>query len=150
MAFLKQSTAVTLKAGPFVDNTDGFTPLTGLTISQADVRLSKNGAAFAQKGSATAATHDENGWYGVPLNTTDTGTLGQLQIAINETGALPVFMTFTVLAANVYDSLIGGGDTLDVQVTGIDADAITATSIAANAITATKIADDALTAAKFA
>jgi len=40
MLFLKQSTAVTVKIGPFLDDTDGKTAETGLTIAQADVRLS--------------------------------------------------------------------------------------------------------------
>ena len=40
--FLKQATAATLGLGAFVDATDGNTAETGLTISQADIRLSKN------------------------------------------------------------------------------------------------------------
>ena len=47
--FLKQSTAYTFRLGPFLDDTDGKTAETGLTISQADVRLSKGGGNFAQK-----------------------------------------------------------------------------------------------------
>ena len=34
--FLKQSTAVTVKIGAFVDQTDGFTAETATTIPQAD------------------------------------------------------------------------------------------------------------------
>ena len=41
--FLKQSTAYTFRFGPFLDDTDGKTAETGLTISQADIRLSKGG-----------------------------------------------------------------------------------------------------------
>lgn len=113
---LKQSTAITLRYGPFVDSTDGVTPETGLTISQADVRLSKAGGAFAQKNDATAGTHDENGWYSLPLNTTDTGTLGSLTVAVNESGALPVWEHFMVVPANVFDSLVSGSDKLDTGV----------------------------------
>ena len=121
---LKQSTAATIKIGPFVDSTDGVTAETALTISQADIRLSKNGGAFAQTNNATGATHDENGYYGVPLDTTDTNTLGRLRVAVNESGALPVWQDFMVVNANVYDSLIGGSDNLQVdtvQVEGVDA-----------------------------
>ena len=121
---LKQSTAATIKIGPFVDSTDGVTAETGLTISQADIRLSKNGGAFAQTNNATGATHDENGYYGVPLDTTDTNTLGRLRVAVNESGALPVWQDFMVVNANVYDSLIGGSDNLQVdtvQIEGSDA-----------------------------
>ncbi len=70
--FLKQSTAATVLIGPAVDATDGFTFENALTISQADIRLSKNGAAFAQTNDATGATFMENGMYSVPLDTTDT------------------------------------------------------------------------------
>ena len=49
MLYLKADTAVTLKIGPFLDDSDGKTAETGLTIAQADVRLSKNGGDIAQK-----------------------------------------------------------------------------------------------------
>ncbi len=90
MNILKQSTAATIKLGPFIDDTDGKTAETGLTIAQADIRLSKNGGDFAQKNSTTSATHDENGYYDIPLNATDTGTLGRLRVAVSKSGALPV------------------------------------------------------------
>ncbi len=106
---LQASSTPTFVLGPFVDSTDGFTAETGLTISQADVRLSKNGAAFAQKNDATACTHMENGYYSCPLNATDTGTGGQLTVAVNETGALPVWRECLVLAASAYDALQGSG-----------------------------------------
>lgn len=122
--FLKQSTAVTIKLGPFVDSTDAVTAETGLTISQADIRLSKNGGAFAQTNNAAGATHDENGYYGVPLNTTDTGTLGILKVAVNESGALPVWQEFIVVPANVYDSLVAGTDNFDTEVVTASIDAI--------------------------
>ena len=44
---LLQSTATTVTMGPFLDSTDGNTAETTLTITQPDVQLSKNGAAFA-------------------------------------------------------------------------------------------------------
>lgn len=108
MKILKQSTAVTIKFGPFLDATDGVTAETALTISQSDVLLSKNFGAFAQKNETSAATHDAHGWYGVALNTTDTNTLGPIQISVQESGALPVFDQYTVVPANVYDSLVAG------------------------------------------
>lgn len=129
MNLLKQSTAVTIKIGPFVDNTDGVTPETGLTISQADIRLSKNGGAFAQSNNIAGATHDENGWYGIPLDTTDTNTLGRLQVAIYESGALPCFVEFMVVTANIYDSLISGTDILPSNITQIGGVAQSATDL---------------------
>lgn len=43
--WLKQSTAIDVSLGPFVDSVDGVTPETGLTITQPDIRLKKNGGA---------------------------------------------------------------------------------------------------------
>lgn len=112
---LKQSTAVNLVMGPFVDSTDGFTAETALTIAQADVRLSKANGAYAQKNDATSATHLENGEYSVPLNATDTGTLGRLKVLIPEAGALPVWAECWVYQANVYDALYAGIDFLETS-----------------------------------
>ena len=98
MLFLRQSTAVDVPIGPFVDDGDGFTALTSLTISQADVRLKKNNGNWAQVNDNTSATHEENGWYEKELDATDTNTVGTLVIAVAEGGALPVWHEFTALA----------------------------------------------------
>ena len=118
MEFLKQSTSVTLLIGPFLDDTTGKDAETGLTISQADVRLSKNGGNMAQKNEATSCTHDELGYYTCPLDTTDTNTLGILKVMVHETGALPVWHSYQVVTANVYDTLCST-DQLDVNVTNV-------------------------------
>lgn len=116
--WLKQSTAVTIPAGPFPDATDGNTEEVSLTISQGDIRLSKNGGAFAQTNNAAGATHMEKGLYGVPLDTTDTGTLGRLTLHVHESGALAFKQDFMVVPANVYDSLVLGSASLTVAATG--------------------------------
>lgn len=142
--WLKQSTAVTVKIGPFVDDTDGKTAETGLTISQADIRLSKNGGNIAQSNNSAGATHDELGYYDVPLDTTDTNTLGTLRVLISESGALPVWQDFMVVPANVWDSLFGA-DKLQVHADEITAGLITAAAIATGAIDADAVAADAVT-----
>jgi len=114
--WLKQSTAATVCMGPFVDDTDGKTAETGLTIAQADIRLTKNGGDIAQTHNAAGATHDELGMYSVPLDDTDTATLGRLKVVIYKTGALPVWQDFMVVPANVWDSMFGA-DYLQVDVT---------------------------------
>lgn len=144
MYFLRQSTAVTLKLGPFVDDTDGKTAETGLAIAQADIRLSKNGGAFAQSNNAAGATHDEAGEYGVPLDTTDTNTLGTLKVKIHVAGALPVWETCMVMPANVWDSLFGA-DKLQVHADEITNGLITAAAIATDAIDADALAANAVT-----
>jgi hypothetical protein len=121
--WIKQSTASTVKLGPFLDDTDGKTPETGLTISQADIRLSKNGGAFAQSNNTAGATHNENGYYDVPLNTTDANTLGTLRVAVSKSGALPVWQDFMVVPANVWDSMFGSA-VLNVNVSTMSSAAV--------------------------
>ena len=120
--WLKQSTAAEVVLGPFVDSTDGFTPETTLTITQSEVRLKKTSGDWAQKNESTSPAHEENGYYRCLLDATDTNTLGILEVAVNETGALPVWKSFEVVAANVFDALIGGGDLLQVDVQEIEGD----------------------------
>jgi len=103
--WLKQSTAVDVIVGPFLDETDGKTAETGLTVTQAEVRLSKNGGNMAQKNEATSLVHDELGYYDCNLDATDTNTLGRLQLMVHESGALPVYHEYMVVTANEYDSM---------------------------------------------
>jgi hypothetical protein len=124
MIFLKQSTATTVVLGPFVDSADASAE-TGLTISQSDVLLWKEGGTtLAQKNDATSATHRSNGLYTCPLNTTDTNTLGQLIVSVGEAGTLGVRHDFMVVTANVWDSLCST-DYLDVNVEQINAANVT-------------------------
>jgi hypothetical protein len=123
--WLKQSTAATIKMGPFVDATDGVTAETGLAIAQAAIRLSKNGGNIAQTHNATGATHDELGLYDIPLDTTDTDTLGALRVDMQISGALPVWQDFMVVPANVWDSMFGA-DLLQVDVAQLSGDATAA------------------------
>jgi hypothetical protein len=132
MRFLKQSTATTLLLGPFLDSTDGVTAETALTISQADVLLWKEGGTtLAQKNEATSCTHRSAGYYTCPVNATDTNTLGTLVVTVAESGAIPVRQDYTVVAANVYDSLFGAGtDKLEVDIVQAGGDAQAGTNFA--------------------
>lgn len=145
--YLKQSTAHTFQLGPFLDDADGKTAEASLTIGDTDTFLSKAGAAFAAKNDTTDLTGsgDARGYYDCVLNTTDTGTLGNLRVHVHVAGALPVWQDFVVLPANVYDSLVAGSDLLDVNTSQA-----AGTAWGSGAITAASIATDALTAAKFA
>ena len=129
--YLKLSTAATVKFGPFLDDGDGKTAETTLTIQKANVRLSKNGgnmaAASADQGVADAgAPHDELGYYDVSVDATDTGTVGRLKIMAHVAGALAVWDEYMVLPAMMYDSIVAGTDRLDVNVTHIGDTAQTA------------------------
>ncbi len=118
--WLKQNTAVTIKYGPFVSSTDGFTPCpsTGdVALATSEVRLAKNGGDFAAKASATTSVYDEYGYFNVALSTGDVGTAGLLIVAGVTTAAyFAVPQTYMVLPDNVHGSLVGGTDLLDVNV----------------------------------
>lgn len=141
MLLIEQSTSPVIKLGPFLDEEDGKTAETSLTITQADVRLSKNGGNMAQKSQTSSAVHDEIGFYNVSLNTTDTATLGRLLVAVHESGALPVWKEFMVVPANTYDSLVGS-DYLHADVREMATDAISAGALSAGAVD--KILDEAV------
>ena len=131
MLYLKQSTASTVVLGPFVDDGDGVTTEEALAIAQADIRLSKNGGAFAQTNNAAGATHMENGYYSVPLNTTDTNTLGRLTVTVSEAGALLVWREYHVIIAHWFDTMFAS-DYLHVdtiQIEGTDATTVLDTQI---------------------
>lgn len=117
MIYLKQSTASQeVLLGPFVDSTDGNTAETGLTIANTDIKIHKAGATTLANKNSGGATHISGGNYYAVFDATDTDTLGSGCIVVQVAGALAVRVDFVVLAANVYDALIGGGDLLDVNV----------------------------------
>lgn len=102
---LRQATAVDVLIGPFVDSTDGDAEEIGLTIAQADVRLSTNGQPAAQKNDATTCAHDADGFYNCELDATDTVTVGQLTLYVHVAGALAVRHDYQVIEEAVYDAL---------------------------------------------
>jgi hypothetical protein len=108
MRFLKQSTAVLLQIGPFVDATDGFTAETALTPSSSDVELWKHNAVTAVNIFNRTWVHLGNGIYTVTLLTTDVDTAGPLSIHGHISGARPVWHEFMVLPATSYDAIVGG------------------------------------------
>jgi len=110
--FLRQNTAVDILLGPFNDSTDGDTEENSLTISQADVRLSKNGQNMAQKSDVTACVADETAMYNCELDATDTDTVGILTIVVHEAGALIVKQVYQVMDEKAYDALFAVVSTL--------------------------------------
>lgn len=170
--WIKQSTSVVISFGPFLDKTDGVTLETGL-VSALDhgttgIKLSKNGGALTiRHASVTASTYDAFGMYRVTLDATDTNTLGTIRVAFEEAATcLPVWQDLMILPANVYDSLVGGTDILDVSMTQILGTAVATPATAgvldvntknagnvawaSGAIVAGAIASGAITNAKFA
>jgi hypothetical protein len=147
MMFLKQSTAgQSVLIGPFIDETDGISALTGLTIANTDIRLSANGGNIVAKNSG-GGTHDELGYYAITLDATDTATVGRLQLLVHAAGAMPVYHEFQVVEEVISAALFDGSATgaLPVSTGGI-----AAASFAAGAIDAAAIANAAIDAATFA
>lgn len=106
---LVQSTAITVRLGPLVDSAG--TPNSGLTITAASIWVCKNEAAFALKSDANACPAESlgTGWYGIPLDGTDTGNPGNLIVYCNYSGVLPAWREFRVVKANqsaIYTQLV--------------------------------------------
>jgi hypothetical protein len=125
MPYLRQSTSQVVEFGPFVDVGDGVTLETGLATAMDNattgVRLTKDGAAFADRNDATAPAYDAMGCYRITLSATDTNTVGILRMIFEEAATcLPHWQDFDVLDANAYDALTGA-DRLEVDVQEINA-----------------------------
>ncbi len=113
MQILRQGTAEVVQFGPFVDKTDGVTLKTdATTITDIDhaatgIFVSKNGAAAAiRNAAATASVADAYGMMRVTLDTTDTDTLGTLDVTFAKAATyLPVNKEFMVIPATLYDTL---------------------------------------------
>jgi len=133
MLFLKEDTSATIRLGPFVDSVDGKTYEVGMAAAMDNattgIRVSKNGAAFADRNDATAPVYDAFGYYSVVLDGTDTSTPGTLQVIFGDAAVcLPCEANFMIVAANIYDSLFGAGTTfLKTDMTQILAHTLTNT-----------------------
>lgn len=143
MIWLRQSTAREVAVGPFIDDTDGKTRETALTITSASVLLKKNEDDWAAKNEATSLVHESNGWYRCLLNSTDTNTLGVLRLEIAATGALAVWETLAVVTANVWDTYFGT-DNLDISVIQWLGTAVTAGTAGVPNVDMTRIANAAV------
>lgn len=120
MIYLRQSTASQeVILGPFLDDTDGKTAETGLTIANTDIKIWKTGGTTESDKNSGGATHIASGRYYAVLDATDTNTIGPLEVNVHVSGALPVKVKCCVLDEAVFDVLFGttapstyaGGDT---------------------------------------
>jgi len=145
-----------------------------LTIAQADVRLSKNAGADAQKNDVTSCAHEGDGLYMCELDATDTNTVGQLSLWVHVATALLVRHDFQVVEEAVYDAMFaasalgyvanapvnvaqfGGSNgtfasgrpevnTTHAAGTAWNSGGITAATLATDTITAAKLASDVAT-----
>lgn len=120
---LREATASQeIALGVFVDETDGYTAETGLTIANTDIKLHKAGATTLANKNSGGATHISGGIYYATLDATDTDTLGGMKIYVHVSGARPIELDCFIYPANVYDSLFGS-DNLEVDLIQIDGNA---------------------------
>lgn len=106
---LRLATATqTIQLGKFVDETDGRSAETGLTIAASDIKLFKHNSTSQVNKNSGGATHIANGYYYATLDATDTDTVGRLEVTVDVAGVLPVKREFVVLPTEVFDSIITG------------------------------------------
>lgn len=135
MQFLRKNTAVRITVGPFLDVTDGVTPLLAVTVTGCTLTMTvddddNTAANLVVDVSLTASggdndmvhiTNDNAGYYDLELTAAQTNYSGRVSLCINDDNVhLPVFHRFMILNAQVYDSLFGS-DLLDVNVEQINA-----------------------------
>jgi hypothetical protein len=131
--FVEQSTAAVLIVGPFVDYQDGATREDGIDISdhttdpEYAVLIKSDGTTEVDITGRTWAettiggTGDSGGWYKITLSTSDTNTVGRTIIMFHDPDVyLPVWHEITVVSSNIYDSIVGNTDTLQVDVAQIE------------------------------
>ena len=139
--FLRQSTKTSIVLGPFVDETDGKSAETGLSVASIDVDLYKfsdtvpqavttsitPNASGSDTGSANDMVHVANGYYSLELSTGNTDTCGPLKITANISGALPVWGCYQAVEEAVYDALFASGAT--GAFTGVSVNALTTAAL---------------------
>lgn len=126
MQILRQSTAVDVLIGPFLDLTDAATAETGESPT---VKLSKNGQTLAAKSDVTTPVHDADGYYNCELDATDTNTIGTLVLTVAASAnALPVRHEFQIVEESVYDRMFASSAVGPLTAAEVNAEADTAIS----------------------
>jgi len=98
---IRQSTARTILIGPILD-ADGVAKTDEVVGS---ILASKNGGAPAALNASATLTHTQAGYYRLALTTTDTNTLGCLELTLNSgTNTMPI-RSLNVLAQAAWDAL---------------------------------------------
>jgi hypothetical protein len=101
MIYARQSTAITVTVGPTLD-ADGVAVTGGVV---ADYKISKNGGAPAALNGSATYTHRHTGYGSLALTATDVGTVGTVEITMDDTvNACPI-KEITVLEEAVYDAM---------------------------------------------
>jgi hypothetical protein len=129
MRYLRQNTTTIVTVGPFLDKTDGVVIEDALTASNEKITfiVDLNDGSAPTKvidmatGAASGGDNDivdlgTSGMYSMELTQANTNYLGRAFLSITDAANhCPVFHEFTILPAQVYDSLILGTDLLDIN-----------------------------------
>jgi hypothetical protein len=126
---LKQSTATSVVVGPCVQWDDGVTPKTSLTHGGITSEIIKGVTAttitVTASGGVNDLTHIAHGYWALELTATNVNTVGRFQVVLRDDDVfMPMWERFLVVPANVYDALIAGSDTLEVDMTLVDGTAV--------------------------
>lgn len=129
MRFLRQNTATRITVGPFLDVTNGYAAETGLTATNEALTfivdtggvptlvIDTTATASGGDNDLVHITNDNAGYYDLELTAAQTNYLGRAILTVQyDTDHRPVTHEFTILPANVYDSLILGSTTDYLQV----------------------------------
>jgi hypothetical protein len=101
MIYARQSTAIIVTVGPVLD-ADGVAVTGGVV---ADYKISKNGGAPAALNGSATYTHRHTGYGSLSLTATDVGTVGTVEITMDDTVNSCPIKEITVLEEAVYDAL---------------------------------------------
>lgn len=151
MRILKTNTAVRIVVGPFLDATDGVTPKTALTVTNCTCELfhehddgsapTRSALTLSASGGSNDMVHitnDVGGYYDLELAAADVNFLGRARLSIIDTDVhLPVFEEILVVAANVYDALMGT-DYLKTDAVEVNGTAQTARDLGASVLVGDK------------
>ena len=118
MRYLRTNTATRITVGPFVDVTDGITPILDLTVTGCHLTLTVDtagGPTLVLDTSPTAAdgandivhiAGDDAGFYDLEFTDTNLNYLGRAMIAlIDDDVHLPVFHEFSIVNTSWYDGM---------------------------------------------
>jgi hypothetical protein len=152
---IKQSTATNIAVGPLIHPTTGE-PVTAVTAGNITARLISGVTSASITLTASGGTNDfvhiANGIFNLELASANVATLGSFKVSlVNGDAFSPYLGSGTIVAANVFDSLVGGSDKLEVDVNQAGGSAVTASSgvldVNAKQISASAAAADSLEAA---
>ena len=119
MRYLRTATATRVTVGPFVDVTDGITPILDLTVTGCHLTLIIDTAGVPTLVLDTAPTltgvgvndmihisGDDAGFYDLELTDTNLNYLGRAMLAlIDDDVHLPVFHEFSIVNTSWYDGM---------------------------------------------